>query len=533
VNTIPTATPTMLMVQSPSAGTTSLENQPSSNSKKDRIPSTSSMPSDAPSFVPTQTIVEAAINELWVYADPIKIEAEGSFDLSTAKQVFFDSTMNVMETYLRSYLGQFLLQFNLKMTYLDSETVVVPVGITGSKALIKSYFVIEVDFKVGSVDMDLLLEFTKSKATLMVESFYKGLARQRLLDNLDELGVAIDVLTVMDIGEFPAIGNSPGDGTTDTATDGDTGDTSTPDEETSQSGDPGSPGFIDPNTPGVSASDHPNNDGDENKSDPESDPIGVDTTSGGDPNTALYAGVVSASVVVIAIVAVVYSTRRRKRKWFQDAVESVASSLYSDGAGPPDGKVLPVLTPTGTSTIRTGLMTSSPQSSQSSFHRKSRVKPAAITMRGRNAMRSQGSVSTLGSFNMTLNPVLEKHSMEDDTDSEEKIEEESDCLTLMEDGPDLVAGTSLTCLDNTYSFEGLTSNYPEFELYSGIPEISPSWSVDGLTIDGDDDYQPRSSRRSRWQDESSETGISRLPDHSSDLGFADSYSSVSRCSEDR
>jgi len=184
--------------------------------------------------------------------------------------------------------------------------------------------------------------------------------------------------------------------------------------------------------------------------------------------------------------------------WYEDAFESVSGSLYSDGRGPPDGKVLPVLTPKGTSTIITGK--TSTMSSQSS---KSRIKPAAITMRKKSGYRSQGSVSTLGSLNVTLNPVYERQGL--DGDSETEVD---DLPLRMEDGPDLVATNALTCLDETASVAGMAANYPEFDVYSGVPN-SPTWSVDGLTVDGltiDDEEEAQQqldeeNRRQRWREE--------------------------------
>lgn len=460
--------------------------------------------SDSPSATPTQEVVlaeeEPATNTMWIYPDPVTVEAIGTIDLATEKQVFFDASMSIMQAYLQSFLGPLLLQFNLKLTFLDSETDFQVVGVTGTKTLIKSYFIVSVEILVGSDNMDILVAFTKQRADELVASFFKGIPLERLLETLASQDVHLDDLRIVKVGisDGGHDPSTPTTGGTDEGTAADDGDVS---DGGSSEGTP----------------------------QPTTDP---EPKIGRSPNTALYAGIVSAGVLLIAIVAVVHSSRRRKRKWFNDAVESVASSLYSDGMGPPEGKVLPVLTPNGTSTIRT---------STSTVSGRSRIKPAAITMRSQRSaaasskssnVRSHGSASTRGSHNLSspLGTVQESR-----MGQEEKLEEESDVLVRMEDGPDLLASTTLTCLDGeTYSFDNdLAHNYPEFELYSGVPH---AWSMDGLTLEDDDEVERiLEARRNRWQDQSNDAELGGLPEHtsshsdaeSSRSGYRDSRSSPS------
>jgi len=436
-----------------------------------------------PSQTDSPVAFEKPKNELWVYADPVTVEASGPFDLETAKQVFFDTTMSVIQEYFQSFLGGLLEQFNMDITFLDSDSAVLPFGVTGSTVLVKSYFVVNIDFKVASEEMDILVEFSKVRATELVGSFFTGYPAEQLLEALYYEGIGLDEVRVVEMGVTDDADKETADDTeSDQVDDEDEDIPIMPDDPEDEASTDGEPGVEVSNT---------------GSSDSESQPEGND----GGPNTSLIAGIVSGLVIVIALIAVVYSSRRRNRKWFNDALESVSGSLYSDGLGPPDGKVLPVLTSKGTSTTITGRTSIS--QSLSSASSKSRIKPAAITQRNSNTrpIRSQGSVSTLGSFNMTLNPVIEKTGFEEDEHSEERSQDDS--ALRMENGPDLVAAATLSCLDGTSSVNGMVENYPEFDLYSGVPHSS-TWSVDGLTIDDEEEnrqIREQEANRRRWREE--------------------------------
>lgn len=464
-------------------------------------------PSSSPSDIvlgtatPTAEVVQAEINEMWVVSDPITVEASGATDLQEYKQEFFDVTMKAMQQYLSAYLGEVLLQFNLKLTFLESDTEVTPVGITSGNALVKSYFIISVEYKIGSESMDVLIEFTNNWADKLVEDFFRGTAKVRLIADLEAEEMFLSGFRVIKISVNDGGGDPPNDQGED---EGDFGNI--PGDADSGGNDPVDESTKSPTrTPTDAPSTTP-----EQLSDVEDTPTPTTTSTS---NTALYAGIVSAGVVFIALIAVVYSSRRRKRLWFNDAVDSVADSLYSDGLGPPDGKVLPVLTPRGVSmatthTTRTSL-------SSGSTPTRSRVKPAAIQLRGQNG-KSHGSVSTLGSLNMPLRPVLERRDNEDNesTDTEEKHDDD---LMRMEDGPDLLATNTLTSLDNSYSFDRMAETYPEFELYSGVPS---TWSVDGLTLEDDEEAEriEQARHRRRWQDEYTDLELRGLPEHESSEG---------------
>jgi hypothetical protein len=135
------------------------------------------------------------------------------------------------------------------------------------------------------------------------------------------------------------------------------------------------------------------------------------------------------------------------------------------------------------------------------------VKPAALTLRSKLSHKHQGSVSTLGSFNATLNPVLETLEVEADG-SEEKDDEEM-ALVRLAKGRELVPSSSRSNLGNNYSFGG------------GAQNSNSTWSMDGLTIDDDSEAEEiiEQARRRRWQDTSGASALGSLPDHSSDLGY--------------
>jgi hypothetical protein len=405
-----------------------------------------------------------------VLATPVTVEASGPIDLATAKEAFFDITMEAMQDYLNSYLGSVLEEFNMKITFHQSQTAVQAVGVTGSTVLVKSYFVLEMDFKVASDSVAILQAFSQSKATDLVKGMFIGTARDKLLTALDEAGIRLESIRVVNA---------------DLVTDG-TGDVAATAPPVSDTGEAG-----------------------QTTADNEEE-------SSGGSNTLLYAGVASAAVVAFGAVALYIAHRRRNRGWFDNAEESIEQSLYSNGGhGPPNGKVLPVLTPNGVSTTKTSK--TSLGSSQTST--RSRVKPAALTLRNKQNVKSQGSVSTLGSF-MALNPVLESLGFEDDG-SEEKEDEETARLRWRFGANDAPA-SNRSNFGTNYSYDGETQpSFRDLES-SGQPRGQNStWSVDGLTVDDDSEAERiiDDARRRRWQDNSGASALGSLPDHGSELGY--------------
>jgi hypothetical protein len=402
----------------------------------------------------------------------VTVEATGPIDLATAKETFFSITMEVMQDHLNSYLGSVLEEFDMKITFHQSQTAVQPVGVTGSTVLVKSYFVLEMDFKVASDNVEVLQAFSQSKATDLVKGFFVGTARDKLLAALDEAGIRLESIRVVNA---------------DLVTDGasDVAPTATPVSDAEENGQ-------------TSA--------------------GGEAQSSGGSNTLLYAGVASAGVVAFVAVALYIAHRKRKRGWFDNAEESIEQSLYSNGGhGPPNGKVLPVLTPNGVSTTKTSK--TSLGSSQTST--RSRVKPAALTLRNKQNVKSQGSVSTLGSF-MALNPVLESLGFEDDG-SEEKEDEETARLRWRSAANDPPVSTRSNFGTN-YSYDGETQ--PSYRDQRGQ---TSTWSVDGLTIDDDSEAERiiDDARRRRWQDNSGASALGSLPDHGSELGYYDGSNTYS------
>jgi hypothetical protein len=426
---------------------------------------------EAPTNTPTSLIQEAqevtespisAANQLWVRADPVTVEAKGSIDLSTAEAEVFNQTVSVMTPFFEAFFKDSLLTFQLGLTFQESKTQLIPVGKSGSEVLIQSYFTAEVNFLIASDNMEHLIKFDTEKATKTVEEFYRGAPRDVLLELLYSKGIDLESLKVY----HEAVSfDEPIDSAVPT---------SVPDPQLST----------------------------ENA---ESE------AGGGSSNAYLYAGIASGGVIIVAIAGVVYRSKNRNQNFFKDALESISDSLYNDSQGPPGGKMLPVLSTRGNATARTAK-----SSLASMTSRRSRIKPAALTLRGKKkkAQVSAGSVSTLDSSRF-------KHEQESrsPTTSEEKTEE-SDYLQRMENGPDLVASTALTYHDDE-SIRGLAANYPEFEMYHQSNAYADTeWSVDGLTLD---DASLIPGRPRRWQDESSETGLSALPDHhSSSNGSAQS-----------
>jgi hypothetical protein len=395
------------------------------------------------------------MKEVPVFAHPVTVESSGPIDLATAKETFFNVTMQIMKDYLNANVGPILEEFNLKITFQKSQTEVQQVGVTGAAVLVKSFFRMEMEFKIACESVAILQEFTQRRATNLITGFFNGITRGKLLAELDSVGIRLESIRVVDSSAIS-------DGSSDP-------ETATTDEQTGQ----GQTGNVD---------------------------ISGSNEGGNDTNALLYAGLAGAGVVTLA--AVVFCAQRRRNGWFDNAEDSIEQSLYSSGGhGPPGGKALPVLTQNGVSTTKT-LKTLSLGSSQNST--RSRVKPAALTLRSKQNMKSQGSVSTLGSFNVILNPVLEKLGVEDDG-SEEREDEEM-ALVRLAKGRDLAPASSRSNL-----FDG------------GAHTSNSTWSVDGLTIDDDSEAERiiEQARRRRWQDTSGASALGSLPDHSSEIGYYD------------
>ncbi|GKY98901.1 hypothetical protein MPSEU_000845900 [Mayamaea pseudoterrestris] len=405
---------------------------------------------------PSQPVEVSQLNEVWVAAKDVTVEAKGSIDLSTAQQEVFNQTVSVMTPFFEAYFGDNLVKFQLGLTFLESKTDSVSLGDSGSEAAVQSYFVAEVSFLVSSADMDVLIDFDQKKATDVVEMFYQGDSRDVLLKLLYGKGIEVDTLEVYE-GELDESSGSPAP-------------TSFPTKD-----------------PELST---------------EQEPEATEATETKSTNAALYAGVVSGGVILVAIGAVIYTTRNSERNFFKDALESVSDSLYNDSlGGPPGGKLLPVLSPRASATARTG------RSSMASSETRSRIKPAAITLRkkAKAAQESAGSVSTLGSMRLHKNGQESRSPPINENEAEDY-----DRLHRMENGPDLIASRVLTYHDP--DVQGVVNSYPEFDIYhQANPYADTAWSVDGLTLEDENEV----GRHRRWQDESSETGISGLPDHHS------------------
>jgi hypothetical protein len=392
--------------------------------------------------------------------------AKGSIDLSTAQAEVFNQTVSVMTPFFDAFFQGSLESFKLGLTFLKSETTVLPASSTGSAALVESYFVAEVSFHVETANMDALIAFDKNKATATVEQFYQGQPRDVLLQLLHQKGIELDTIRVFK-GSLPTNAVANGGGATQAPT-------------------------LPPTTVPHLSAEKPQT-------------TTPQASAGGGTNTALYAGIVSGGVIMVAIAAVVYTSRRSDGNFFRDAMESVSDSLYNDSfLGPPGGKTLPIFSTRANATASTG------RSSLASSSYRCRIKPAAITLRSKKAPQQlSGSVSTIES--VRLPPDQESRAPPID----ERETDDDDHLHRMEDGPDLVACRALTYHDT--SVQGLIENYPEFDVYHQANPYGgdTAWSVDGLTIENESNSVV-SGRPRRWQDDG-ESLLSELPDHNSSV----------------
>jgi hypothetical protein len=322
------------------------------------------------------------------------------------------------------------------------------------------------DFKISSDDIAILAAFSQKRATDLVMGFFNGISLTKLLALLDDSGIRLESIRLADAS---VVSDGGGDSGSTTAQDGG-----------------GQVGTEDGSGAGSESSD------------------------GSDGNNAfLYACIAGAGGVALFACAIVYAYRRKRSGWFDNAEDSIMQSLYSNGGhGPPAGKALPVLSPNGISTTKT-FKTSSMGSSQNST--RTRVKPAALTLRSKHNPKSQGSASTLGSMNFSLSPVLENLGLEGGG-TEEKEDEEA-ALAKRDIDPEGVAGSIRTNLGESYSLDGDGTRSSRLDLvYSSAPrEQNSTWSVDGLTIDDDSEAERiiEQARQRRWHESSSGASAER------------------------
>jgi hypothetical protein len=201
-----------------------------------------------------------------------------------------------------------------------------------------------------------------------------------------------------------------------------------------------------------------------------------------DKAAALYAALVSGGAVLVAIMlAILYNRRRQRRFKIHYPGDSEEGSLFTD------------------SDVST-------------------IKPAAITLRNKSGDDNSvlSNMSPLYHQSVARKPgfpiVPPRMPFEPDLVGEEKEE--------LEHASEFVntGSSALTCLDGAQPVDHLSMNYPEFDMYSSIPQSpSPAWPADGVTIPysysvDDEEYQKE---RKRWHDEADDLALIHIPDQRS------------------
>jgi hypothetical protein len=397
-----------------------------------------------------------ALQKATVAAEPRTIQLKGDFDPLQSEQIIFQATESLMRTYMNTYGGDVLDSFELSLIFFHEYDHLTSVD---GHPLMTMYFDVDVDFYVTSYDMDEIAQFSRNKATKLVERFFSGTHLTRLKRRLSAKG-----LKIKDAQLFTSL---PED---------------IPQSETG-----------DKYQPIVSSS--------------------RGKQSG--ENTVLYAALASGAIMFFALVAVVLVSRREFRKNIKTVMGSLSgpksSSSYSGSSV--SSTVSGGIKPAALHLRRKREEEQSRQMETSSLDGFSYSDKSF----GSNFVRSHQPflhVTRLGARPREANFVI------DDTDDESvgRLED-----GLVASGALTCLDQERSELSKDYPEFELFAHIPRQILESKpkLPTApaSPVWSVSATSHDvgstaGDDDY---AEQRRRWQDQQlDDLALVALPDHYSD-----------------
>lgn len=409
-----------------------------------------------------------------IMAEPRTIQLKGDFDPQQSEQVIFQATESLMRSYMNTYGGDILASFELSLIFFHEYDHLTSVQ---GHPLMTMYFDVDVVFYVASYDMDAIANFSRNKATKLVERFFSGTHLTRLKRRLSAKG-----LKIKDAQLFSSLPeNIPRS---------DTGDKYQP--------------FV--------------------------------SRSGGKQsgeNTVLYAALASAAIMFFAIVCIILISRREFRKSLKTVLGSLSnsrgSSSYSDSSG--STTVSGGIKPAALHIRRKREEELARQAETSSLD----GFPYSDRSFGSNFVRAHQPfmyISRLGAKPRETDFVID----DDDDESLGRLED-----GLVASGALTCLDQERSEISKEYPEFELFAHIPRQILESKpklpVPPSSPVWSISATSYDvgsaaGDDDY---AEQRRRWQDQQlDDLALVALPDHSSDReGLSESDASTGSSNNDK
>lgn len=154
-------------------------------------------PTPSPTFYETLSAVEVEddvdINRpvrqrATVVSESRTIQLKGAFDPRDSEENIFEATESLMKTYMSTYGGDVIQSFELSLVFMHEYDHLT--SLRGSPIMIM-YFDVDVVFYITSYDMEEIADFSRNKATKLVERFFSGTHLTRWKRRLSVKGLVV------------------------------------------------------------------------------------------------------------------------------------------------------------------------------------------------------------------------------------------------------------------------------------------------------------------------------------------------------
>lgn len=136
----------------------------------------------------TSTIDRPIQQKAAVVSEPRTIQLKGAFDPRQSEQVIFEAVESLMEPFMQTHGGSIIQSFELSLTFMHEYDHMTSVQ---GASIMTMYFEVDVVFFLTSFDIDALADFSRTRATKLVEQFFSGNQLTRLLRRLERNGIMV------------------------------------------------------------------------------------------------------------------------------------------------------------------------------------------------------------------------------------------------------------------------------------------------------------------------------------------------------